>query len=34
MDLYNLIIGKTKERRKIIEVVGEERSSSIEEHNL
>jgi len=30
MDLDNLIIGKIKERRKIIEVVGEEKSSSIE----
>jgi len=34
MELDNLIIGKTKERRKIIEVVGEEKSSSIEEHSL
>jgi len=29
MDLDNLIIGKTKERRKIIKVVGEEKSSRI-----
>jgi len=34
MDLDNLIIGETKEKRKIIEVVGEERRSSIEEHSL